>query len=250
MRRVLIADPSVKDEVYIKEKLKDVFEVAFCSDGREFYSMMSQFDPDLLLLDLRLPNAEGLTLLRDIRAVGNMIPIIVTSAYLQDYIMAALANLQVCAVLQSPWKIDKILDAICQFGETQQLDDQRPIDVELDYILIRLGYKVGSKRYQYARQAVLERYACENISMTKELYPMLEKIISGGGGCAEKAIRDGVRYAMGVGDRELWQSFFPALKKNELPKNEEFISRIAIALRHRERPRKGNCGFLEKVAGL
>jgi len=248
MRRILIADPSVKDTAYVREKLRDRFEVAFCVDGREFHGMMRQFDPDLLLLDLRLPNADGLTLLRDIRVVGNMIPIIVTSAYLQDYILAALTNLNVAAVLQKPWKLDKLLDEIRHLGP-EQLPEQS-VETELDYILSRLGYKVGNGRYRYTCKAILERYACEDCSLTKELYPKIATLVSGGKGYVEKAIREGIRYAKSVGDPELWQAFFPAVKPNEYPKNEEFISRIAIALRHRERPRKAENILLEKAASL
>ena len=238
MYRILIADASVKDTQCIQAKFKDQLEIAFCTDGRDFHTMIYEFDPDILFLDLNLPHVDSLNLLRDMRLAGNMIPVAIATGHMDDSVSSALYRLSVCRAILKPWTADTLFRTIQELVEDMQNSIQLNIEDDLDYILLRLGFKAGFIRYEYIRCAVLERYKRGNVSLTKEIYPAVASIVAGGSGYVEKGIRDGIRYARLNGASDLWLSFFPALKSNKRPSNEEFLGRIAIALRKRERPRK------------
>ena len=56
------------------------FPVRRVGTGAEAVEAMSMEDPDLLILDLGLPDVDGIDLLKDFRATGRRVPVIVLSA--------------------------------------------------------------------------------------------------------------------------------------------------------------------------
>src|ERR1700736_830923 len=67
MIRIIIADdhPIVRDGLRKLLKLEDDFEVVGeAADGREVLDRVQELDPDVLLLDLRMPNLDGLSALQ------------------------------------------------------------------------------------------------------------------------------------------------------------------------------------------
>jgi two-component system response regulator DegU len=65
--RIVIADdhPIVRDGLKKLLLLEDDFEVVGeAGDGREVLSKVQEVDPDVLLLDLRMPNLDGLAALQ------------------------------------------------------------------------------------------------------------------------------------------------------------------------------------------
>lgn len=68
MKRVLI----VEDEANIVESLiflleRDGFDVATVADGSEAIAKVREFDPDVVLLDVMLPNLSGFDVLHQLR---------------------------------------------------------------------------------------------------------------------------------------------------------------------------------------
>jgi two-component system, LytTR family, response regulator len=81
--RVIIAD----DEILAREKLRymlasepDVHVLAECRDGAETLGALEVYKPDLLLLDIRMPNLDGFEVLSKVPA-ENMPIVIFTTAY-------------------------------------------------------------------------------------------------------------------------------------------------------------------------
>ncbi|EMS74323.1 DNA-binding response regulator [Enterococcus durans IPLA 655] len=63
-------------EIYLK---REGFITKLCSNGREGLEETSKFQPDLLLLDLMVPEINGLEILRQVRVVSKL-PVIIVSA--------------------------------------------------------------------------------------------------------------------------------------------------------------------------
>ena len=250
MYRVLIADSSVKERDSIVEKLNEEFELAFCTDGRDLYNVMHVFDPEILFLDLQLPNVNSLDLLRDLRAMGNTVTVVVTTTYLYDYIFSILLKLNVVAVLQKPWKLKRMVDEIRQVAQAKKLGGQQCVESELNYILGRLGFQPETKRYLCAWHGIMKRYKEPDCGLTKEVYPEIAHLLEVGDLYVEKALRDGIRYAVAMGEWDLWKAFFPTLKPGKHPTNEEFINRIVHAIRNGERPRKDGSFLIADISGF
>jgi DNA-binding NarL/FixJ family response regulator len=83
MIRIVIADdhPIVRDGLRKLLMLEDDFEVlAEASDGREVLDKIQEFEPDVLLLDLRMPNLDGLAALQVLQQSNNKTKVIVLTA--------------------------------------------------------------------------------------------------------------------------------------------------------------------------
>jgi len=81
--RILIADdhPIVRDGLKKLLLLEDDFEVVGeASDGREVLEKVQELDPDVLLLDLRMPNLDGLSALQALQQSNKHTRVIVLTA--------------------------------------------------------------------------------------------------------------------------------------------------------------------------
>ena len=81
--RIVIADdhPIVRDGLKKLLLLEDDFEViGEASDGREVLEKVRDLDPDVLLLDLRMPNLDGLGALQALQEINNRVRVIVLTA--------------------------------------------------------------------------------------------------------------------------------------------------------------------------
>src|ERR1700688_2430363 len=81
--RILIADdhPIVRDGLRKLLLLEDDFEVVGeANDGCEVLERVMEFDPDVLLLDLRMPNLDGLSALQTLQQTNKRTKVIVLTA--------------------------------------------------------------------------------------------------------------------------------------------------------------------------
>lgn len=82
--KILVAD----DELLIRKTLKKVFEqkgfeVLICADGQQALDQWTDFNPDLVILDVLMPNKGGVEVLKEISGVKSFekAKIVVISAY-------------------------------------------------------------------------------------------------------------------------------------------------------------------------
>ena len=79
-RRVLF----VEDEPAIRSTyvrcFATTYEMAFAGSGSEALSQLQTFNPDVLVLDMRLPDTDGVALLQKIRVTHPDLPVVVTTA--------------------------------------------------------------------------------------------------------------------------------------------------------------------------
>ena len=81
--RILLADdhPIVRDGLKKLLQLEDDFEVVGeAGDGREVLEKVQELDPDVLLLDLRMPNLDGLSALQALQQTNKRTRVIILTA--------------------------------------------------------------------------------------------------------------------------------------------------------------------------
>jgi DNA-binding response OmpR family regulator len=79
--RILIAEDEVRLASFLEKGLRaSGFVTTTVGDGVSAQAMANDDDFDLLILDLSLPRKDGLEVLRDLRAAGRRIPVIVLTA--------------------------------------------------------------------------------------------------------------------------------------------------------------------------
>jgi DNA-binding response OmpR family regulator len=80
MPTVLVVDDELKIARLIRDYLEQAgFVVATASDGKGAIALARQLKPDLIVLDLGLPNLDGLDVIRALR-MGSNVPVVVVTA--------------------------------------------------------------------------------------------------------------------------------------------------------------------------
>ena len=72
-------DPDIRDLI-VRQLRQEHYEVVPAGSLAELHQALSVHAADLIVLDLNLPDGDGLTLCRELRAEGNDVPIIMVSA--------------------------------------------------------------------------------------------------------------------------------------------------------------------------
>ncbi|AUB38451.1 DNA-binding response regulator, OmpR family, containings REC and winged-helix [Nostoc flagelliforme CCNUN1] len=84
VRRVLLVEDHYLNRMLLSDYLSySGYNVQCLSEGSNFFSTIEKFEPDLMLLDLKLPDIDGYSLLQQVQQKPNLskIPIIVVSAF-------------------------------------------------------------------------------------------------------------------------------------------------------------------------
>ncbi|MBN3962977.1 MAG: response regulator [Nostoc sp. NMS8] len=84
VRRILLVEDHYLNRMLLSDYLSHCgYEVQSLSEGSTFFSTIEKFEPDLMLLDLKLPDIDGYSLLKQVQQKPDLskIPIIVVSAF-------------------------------------------------------------------------------------------------------------------------------------------------------------------------
>ena len=102
----------VEDEPTLRRTYKRFFanryDVAFAASGSEARRQMDEFHPEVLVLDLRVPDTDGITLLQEIRASRPTLPVIVTTSYVSMEPLINVLDLGHSGYLVKPFDMDDL----------------------------------------------------------------------------------------------------------------------------------------------
>jgi DNA-binding response OmpR family regulator len=82
--KILVVDDDLHIQRLYKEEFQDDgYEVVVASNGKEALEMFEKENPDIVTLDILLPDMDGIHILRQIKEKNPKIPVIMSTAY--DY---------------------------------------------------------------------------------------------------------------------------------------------------------------------
>jgi CheY-like chemotaxis protein len=88
--RILIADDNQKILTWVSDLLRPRFEVvAEVTDGRAALEAVAKFNPDLVVLDIAMPELNGIQAARELRRLGSRVKIVFLTVYRDDDYLAA-----------------------------------------------------------------------------------------------------------------------------------------------------------------
>lgn len=92
------------------------FQVIAANDGRAGYGAVQRERPDLILLDIMMPQMSGLEMLRLMKMDKTLkhIPVVIVSAKAQQADIDRALSLGAAAYIVKPFPLQKILDTITQ----------------------------------------------------------------------------------------------------------------------------------------
>jgi DNA-binding response OmpR family regulator len=82
--KILVVDDDLHIQRLYKEEFEEEgYEVVIASNGQEAIDLFNSENPDLVTLDILLPDIDGIRLLRQMKEKNPKVPIIMSTAY--DY---------------------------------------------------------------------------------------------------------------------------------------------------------------------
>ena len=86
MKWVAIVDDDPRLRELIRDELIDEgVEPVVCPDGEALLKLLDQRKVDLILLDLMMPNMDGMTCLKRLRERSNLVPVLIVTAFNEDH---------------------------------------------------------------------------------------------------------------------------------------------------------------------
>lgn len=95
---------------------KGRYEMAFAGTGAEAVAQFKTFSPDVLVLDMQLPDTDGIDLLRQLRGVRPGVPAIITTAYSSMEPLVEVLGVGHSGYLTKPFELNDLADRIDAAG--------------------------------------------------------------------------------------------------------------------------------------
>ncbi|MFN3874407.1 MAG: response regulator transcription factor [Flavobacteriales bacterium] len=102
-------DPLVRKLLGMRLQLAG-WEVTALRDGTGLLQCLAERPADLVLIDLGLPGADGLTLVEQLRAEGITAPILVLTAYDLPHLYATVRGVGANDLVQKPYDQEELLE--------------------------------------------------------------------------------------------------------------------------------------------
>ena len=113
MSIVLIIDDSVFQRRVVSAPLrKEGFIIYEAVNGNDGLEKVSKLKPDLILLDILMPEKDGLEVLKELHDAGNTIPVVMLTSDVQDSTKEECLSLGARVFLNKPVKAEELISVI------------------------------------------------------------------------------------------------------------------------------------------
>lgn len=233
MHRILIADNSEEFVQQLCKQLSGRYELCACRDGDSALTMVTEFQPDVLILDLQMPVLDGISVLRALHYRGQMPKVLVTTACIySDYVLQTLVQMGVQYALPKPCTVNAVVEYIREM--TAGTEDEAPCPSEqIDRLLLTMGMRMSLSGFACTRAALSAMLMYPDAPITKVIYPEAAKLCGGNAKRTERAIRIAIADAWKHRSESVWRLYFAPGRegKVECPTNNQFLSRMIGCLK-------------------
>ncbi len=123
MTRILVIDDDEPFRYFVKEVLQTFsgFELKEATDGMKGALLVGTWDPDLVIVDLKMPNMNGIEFCKMLKKNENTsdTSIIIASAYLSPEAKEEIAQIGVDIVLEKPVRLASLVAAVSKCTDIQ-----------------------------------------------------------------------------------------------------------------------------------
>ena len=256
---ILIADDNTefcKSLAGYIEKQEELEVIGIAKDGLEAVEMITNVEPDVVLLDVIMPHLDGLGVLEKINELSKKPVSVMLSAVGQEKITQKAIGLGAQYYVVKPFDIELLIRRIKElkyykgsktntFVSREQRQqyieiegsekNEENLEAQVTNIIHEVGVPAHIKGYQYLREAIIMVVKDIDVinQITKSLYPQIAKKFETTPSRVERAIRHAIEVAWGRGQQEAVENIFGytiSAAKGK-PTNSEFIAMIADKLR-------------------
>ncbi|MFZ5939491.1 MAG: response regulator [Bacteroidota bacterium] len=111
--KLLVVDDSRSARAYIVNMFQEAgYQVYEAGNGKEALKIMEEYLPDGIILDLLMPEMDGMEMLEMLNMKGVRLPILVLTADIQDEVRQEVLGLGAAAMLNKPVDKNVLLDTL------------------------------------------------------------------------------------------------------------------------------------------
>ena len=107
-RRVLIVEDEPALRLSYERFFQQRYDLVLAGTGAEAMAKLEEARPDVAVLDMRLPDTDGVALLRRIRASQPTLPVIITTAYMSIEPQLQFLDLPYSGYIVKPFRLDEL----------------------------------------------------------------------------------------------------------------------------------------------
>ena len=238
-KTVLIADADFVFAKQLSHTLEEngkfqVIDIAL--SGKQAVRMVEERQPDILVMDILLPELDGLSVLEAISSVTPLPIIIATSAFISNYVAVAALDLGVRQLIKKPCDTVSIAASVeraCRMIPRKGLESDRKSLIA--NTLHAVGVPANIMGYIYLIDALDLVIANPEatFSMTQSIYVPIAQQHGVKPEQVSRAIKRAIDIAWDWGDLDTLQSYFGYTVSNTkgMPTNGEFVAIIGETLR-------------------
>jgi DNA-binding response OmpR family regulator len=113
MRKILICEDEQDAQDSLKNLLvKRSYDVLGVNNGQDAIEQAKAFQPDLILLDIRMPKIDGIDVARSIRDIDKKVRIIFVTAFDSQEIKKEASHFDISGYITKPASTDSIIKTI------------------------------------------------------------------------------------------------------------------------------------------
>lgn len=260
--KVLVADNSEFARKNLKNFLEGREEIQLIgieNNGKDAYHTIIDKAPDIVLIDVILPEMDGFTVIEKIqgnRSIRKKPSFIILSSMGNQSMVEYACKLGVYYYMMKPYNLGSVLHRVMQAAEMQTEEERNrkkrerkhgmqeyitgdyiesTLENDVTDIIREIGIPAHIKGYQYIREAIMMTVNDINLLnyITKLLYPTIAKKYKTTSSSVERAIRHAIEVAWNKGQIDVLENMFGytiSAGKGK-PTNSEFIALIADKLR-------------------
>ena len=240
--RLVVVDNSEEVTSSIRKYFREnaVVDVVSCiNNGLDALNFLinHENDYDMVIMDLLIPQMDGVTLLENMKSRKINKKVIVLSSYKEDYTIKKLISLGVNYYILKPFSLESLEDRIKDLNNTYEISNNAngSAEVKVTNLLHNLGIPSHIRGYQYIRDGILMIYNNNKYInfITKEIYPELAIKYDTTPSRVERAIRHAIEISWERGDVDLMDDLFGHSVNFERskPTNAEYINTLADRMR-------------------
>ena len=106
----------IEDEATLRKSYErffaDRYSMEFAASGAEAVTKVGPFAPEVVVLDLRLPDTDGIEVMRQVREIDPQVPVIITTAYVSMGPLVSMLALGRTSFMTKPFDLNDLAQKI------------------------------------------------------------------------------------------------------------------------------------------
>ena len=102
----------IEDEATLRKSYErffaDRYAMEFAASGAEAVTKVKPFAPEVVVLDLRLPDTDGIEVMRQVREIDPQVPVIITTAYVSMGPLVSMLALGRTSFMTKPFDLNDL----------------------------------------------------------------------------------------------------------------------------------------------